>query len=270
MSNPTKTALLVELKEKITKKIENKETLGFIEAYNKTIEAIPNNKSQDAKTLILRIGAKYALMNSLLGIYDIFNDAFLSSSLRRRAMLSDGGALIFYKDNELNFFALEDYISDQDTLVNIAADNNENPTLTLWQGCEMTMPEKCEIILSFSQVYPSLFIKRKGTDNEIFIEEYPWNVNYVANSDLLIKEGKSGDYLKSGNLNMNEVRHSGSISKKQLLDDDFKEFSIELKEALEKYNVVIQMPYITPRADMLLKVSFDNKKPENEIILTTS
>ncbi|WP_281991470.1 hypothetical protein [Aquimarina aggregata] len=290
-------------------KVHN-ELMKFINSYDGMIKILDDFEKRELednstkskivfiknKYRIQRIVTKYNLMSSLIGIYDIFNEAFLMSSASRRSIFSDDGAVFFSKKNKegghiLEFFSLEDCVKNneeeelKDKLKTMVQTKEPGLDfhLQLWQGCEMTMPKGCKITLSFSQIYPSLYIKRIDNNDEIFIEEHPWNINYIADKDLLNYNNENqflSDVIAIENWDRIK-RRTGSISKNQLsaiirdeenVKDEFQKIELEVLKALDECDVVIQMPYITPRADILLQVSFNDnvKKDSNaEIILTT-
>lgn len=297
----------------IFKSYDNSKTndlLKFVNSYDETIRILdeiekkellenPDGKKTtfiENKYRIQRIVAKYNLMSSITGIYDLFNDAFLTSSHTRRAMLSDAGAVFFSKKNsngkkELEFFSLEKCIENNQeeelkAKIQKIVDTKEpslETRLQLWQGCEMAMPENCEITLSFSQIYPALYIKKrnKNSTDEIFIEEHPWNINYVANEGFLHHNMDNGPLKALVKNELKQIKtHKVCITKNQFKeifdtnnsDPEYQTIELTVLEALKKCDVVIQMPYINTRADILLKVSFQEKAEKDskpEIILTT-
>lgn len=210
------------------------------ETYQKGEEPYTNQKALEGKERILRIITRYNDMMLLTGIYPEYNNAFLKSDESRRAMLTtgcyilEGGKVTLEKPKEDAFY---------------------------WPGCDMAIPENAKIILSFNNPYPSAFIKQEN--GEIFIEENSWHLNYIDNDNLL--ESVTG--VDDNNIKAYEAAFPKGKTEKSS-DPNFQTIEMTVKEELKNYDIVVQVPYITPSADMLLKVSFKDKK--DEIILSTS
>ena len=51
-------------------------------------------------------------------------------------------------------------------------------SLHVWGGVGMIIPPQVQVVISFSQIYPTLFIRKKEGENEVFVEESPWNINW--------------------------------------------------------------------------------------------
>ncbi|WP_109438755.1 hypothetical protein [Aquimarina sp. AU119] len=260
---------ILEEKAKREVKIETKHSIEYIE-----------NKFK-----ILRIISKYNEMSTLIGVYNEYNEAFLDSNESRRAMLIDSGCL-FYKDKkELKVYPIENYLENEDELLELVKDKIENNTendLYFWQGCEMAIPKNSKIILNFNKPYPSVYIKKKEGEDEIFIEENSWHVNYIADKGFLevIEDQHNSNFLSA--IAENEIisvkTNKVSISKKEFanileengnLQKSYQAIDMKVLKALKDCEVVVQMPYITPSADMLVKVSFKGSEAD-ELILSTS
>ncbi|TPN85138.1 hypothetical protein [Aquimarina algicola] len=302
LQDPLAKERLQNLKNKI-KNIFSEHTLlnKRIKTYDNIVERLDdlekNQKKDKAhnedfiknKFKILRIISKYNEMSTLMGIYKEYNEVFLNSNESRRAMLIDTGCLFCQVNNELKIYPLENYADNEknaadliEIVQNLVKDTNNIDHIHFWQGCEMAIPKRSEIVLNFNKTYPSVYIKKRESKDEIFIEENSWHVNYIADKGFLkvINDEHRNDFV--GAILEDEIlsvkTHKVSISKKEYanrlnentnLQDDYQSINMQVLEALQKCDVVVQMPYIIPNADMLVKVSFKGSDTE-ELILSTS
>ncbi|WP_103071565.1 hypothetical protein [Aquimarina sediminis] len=238
------------------------------------------------KFRILRIISKYNEMSTLMGIYEEYNEVFLNSNESRRAMLIEGGCVFCKVNNELKIYPIDNYIEKQEELVDIVKslmssdDNIEH--LHFWQGCEMAIPKNSKIILNFNKPYPSVYVKKRESEDEIFIEENSWHVNYIADKGFLrVIEDEHRDHfhgavmedemlkIKTNKVSISKKEYANKLEENTNLQDDYQSINMKVLEALIDCDVVVQMPYITPSADMLVKVSFKGSDTE-ELILSTS
>lgn len=216
---------------------------------------------------------------------------------------------------------------------NTEIQKGENKPFLIWLGCQMTLPTKTQITLSFDSLYPTFYLGKKnrntrGGCNEIFMEEHPWTINAIYDTELGrqdddigslkpketsvkvlakfanglaykdLKEGELSDLQKIGVnksklfekqnlLNISSKYNykeeingaSGTINREEDVTSppSFRRFDFEVFPNSEDYDLILQMPYAPPKADMLVSLKI-NKSPQSpqgsdpfeEVILTTS
>ena len=159
------------------------------------------------KYLIRRRVSKVFTLNTYMSSESIVNDAFLSGSKERVAMLSFG-CLIHQdtKNGKIEIEPIEPFASENkiETLLSnfkkwFESYIKDDPKVEFffWPGCELVIPKEVKVTLGFNRAYPATFIKKKGSDKEICIEEGPWNITYVLNGEEFFRlNGKDFSTLK--------------------------------------------------------------------------
>jgi len=224
----------------------------------------------------------YDLLMVYFSIYPIYEELFLFSSEARRALLTNG--CVFGKDNhgKLLWCPLSD-------LGKLEIMNLSTESLYVWWGCHLSLPINTKVMLSFSKMYPNMYVKREksredGGSDEIFLEENPWSVNYVYDKNMIQKVEEQGQIIKSnsGNVGTNKQQgmmtffsknKSADTSSQQVKDSEnsFKKVDIFVDAIVEDCEIIVMLPYMPPKADMLLTMKFDqNDENKEEVILTSS
>ena len=101
-----------------------------------------------------------------------------------------------------------------------------------WGGVGMIIPPKVEVVVSFTQIYPSLFVKKKNANNEIFIEESPWNLNWETNDkNFFTINGETLTKIEGGDLEVepDSPEADGNLEKGDE-SKDIEDYSFKIKD----------------------------------------
>lgn len=178
----------------------------------------------------------------------------------------------------------------------------------LFNGVEMAIPEQAKTIMSFNRAYPIAVIRSKSQNSvskkeedpfrminsknqdheffEVHLEENPWSFTWSVNwpkileingSEILNEDETSGEDLP--------VNAGGSFSKRltsalraRILEYqesggveqvDYMNIEVKIRKVIENCEIIIQLPFMPPRADLLTNIQFDNEESPG-IILTCS
>jgi len=202
-------------------------------------KANPDNFAKiETKYKILRITSKYGMLMSMIAIYDGFYDAFLESSENRVLFLNNQKIKVCIEKK--NFFYSKILAENEEGYDSL----NENDWIE-WHGCEMKIPDGASITLDPNKTWPSIYIKNK--DGEIIIKERAWDADYFASPKSIVKKEKS---LNSGE------------------NEDFNNIKFSVNQPISDFDISIEVPFYTPRIDVLTEVSFNGSK--DPIVLTLS
>lgn len=190
----------------------------------------------ETKYKILRITSKYGMLMSMIAIYDGFNEAFLESSENRVLFLNDLKLKVCVEKKDFFFGRI---VTQHEKGYSSLNQNN----WVEWHGCEMKIPSNATITLDSNKTWPSIYIKNQN--GEIIIKERAWDVDYFASPKSIITKEKA--YNGDENHDFNTVKFS-------------------INESIEHFDISIELPFYTPRVDVLTEISFNGSK--DPIVLT--
>jgi len=220
------------------------------------------------------IWMSYHLFKVCLTYFPIYDEFYLMSSESRRMILTKGcvfwksGGEIKYQELKRHFLLSNKGSIRQKIVQECSYIPKEN--LFLWLGCHMSLPDKTKITLSFDRLYPNLYLgmNKKSNSNmseEIFIEENPWSVNAVYNKGMLT------DYDNNHSIETNQLNpfqfslNMFSESNDKYKPDEPKEFKrrdLNANNDSNDYDLILTIPYVPPKADMLVSMKIRNHNPE--------
>ncbi|MTI32496.1 hypothetical protein [Xanthovirga aplysinae] len=224
--------LVNRLKKLERTEIQGIENMEDPEAKNKKVKEI------ETKYKTLRITTKYAHLITMTGMYEGFYKAFTSSSKSR---------IRFLKDDHLKIGVNKENLGEIKDKEEKGFEQLDPSAWVEWKGCEMYIPEKTHIVLNPNLTWPTLYMRSE--DGEITIDERAWGAEVYSYPEELIND--------------NSNNKKSSLGK----NSEFNQLTVEVKEKLEEFHIVIELPFASPRADVLTKVNFCDKK--EAIILTT-
>ncbi|WP_271767584.1 hypothetical protein [Aquimarina algiphila] len=244
-------------------------------AYEAIIKKLTDKNLSKESFIISMVCDTYNLMTIYFDLIPIYNDVFLFNETSRRALVTYGCLFYYTKNNTLKVIPMTDDITTiKNDLSKILNDIGDESSLHFWKGCGMRIPEECSITISFTKVYPNLYIKSKTSDDKIFLEEQPWNVSLVYNGD----DGDNESFLDIPN-SLNPISHqivtpnsdmkNTNIPKGNGESNAIKKNSLTVNKEMQDCDMVVELPYMPPTADSLISIGFKNDNT-TEIILTTS
>ncbi|MDC1162428.1 hypothetical protein OAT18_03190 [Tenacibaculum sp.] len=270
--------------EVILKKLENENENSIREEIHLLIDISKvklSDNYEDIKKLktpfrIIQVYTTYNLMSVNFDLEPLYNDMFLHNNDTRKSMITKGSVfwyendklcyLLAGKSSQLEIDKLKDKIKTSYTIYN---------NVQWWRGCHAELPENCKVILSFDNIYPTLYVKKYNSNDEIFLEEQAWSMNMIYNKSL-VNQSKSNFEDSTPN----EIGSKGKSSLPSQISfpiktsgASFQDILVDVNAAAKDCDIIAVMPYTPSKADLLLRLSFnktDSDTTVDEIILTTS
>ncbi|WP_271782631.1 hypothetical protein [Aquimarina algiphila] len=238
-------------------------------AYEAIIKKLNDKNLSRESFIISMVCDTYNLMGIYFDLIPIYNDVFLFNEASRRALVTYGCLFYYTKSNTLKVIPMTDDVSTlKNDLSKILNDIGDKSSLHFWKGCGMRIPEECNITISFTKVYPNLYIKSKTSDEKIFLEEQPWNVSIVYDEDYL-DVPKSLNPISHQITTPNSNMKNTNIPKGSGESNNVKKNSLTVNKEMKDCDMVVELPYMPPTADSLIAIGFKDDEIE-EIILTTT
>ncbi|HAA13149.1 MAG TPA: hypothetical protein DCE41_16245 [Cytophagales bacterium] len=285
-----------------------KEDNSSSEAYNRTL-----NESLDhilRKFRLQKIVTCVHLLSTSMGLDHLYSYAFFKDSPTRIALYSRG-ALFYQKDvfkdeehqqmnrDKSNISTRSINTSSIAELIQFVGDyrnlSNEKKVqlsgLYYWPGIEAEFPERTTLMISYDQLYPTLYVRNTITGetlNELFIQENPYSINITYNEEVFTPDEQgqnnpklkqfatspAGGKIQDGNHMVNFAQIPRTIPKGLKIENevglyDYSDLSLFLKQS-DNYELVIQIPYTPPFADMLLNLNFSSSNKGEALILSST
>lgn len=231
------------------------------------------DQEQTSKYMILNVYNRFFMLGTLLSIVDErIYDLFLGSNDFRTKLITNGG-VVKVKNGRLSYFSYERFffptdpefdadidfeLNDDGIETDIVADkeNKEGEIVFDWPGCSVVLPKdfKVQTILNPKISFPSFYINQieegKQDFKSVSIFETNRGVDILQSEPDLVMTKESVQELEMSFLN-------------PIKSDGYSYKSIDLilaKRLFEKgYNLILEVPFSTPRQDILTKISREGK-----------
>ena len=239
------------------------------------------------KFKILRICQMYDQVCNQMGAVSMLNDAFLKSPDHRRAIATTGAVLIpnLQENQGFTFTALTDVVKenaqagqmDSINFFSMVEKGMNSPQLTseppflYVPGIGMEIPEKAKVAIAYDRIWPMIFVQKKGTGEQFNMAENSYSLDIVYDQSLKISTQGPANFQQTPKTNLSFLNYAklGKQIKGPGFDSDLSNFGnlvVNFPKDLDDYDVVVTLPYITPRADFLVTMNFgDDKQNQTEL-----
>jgi len=211
----------------------------------------------------MEIVTYHGIMSALMSVHEGFKRAFMDSNDNRIKFLTDTHVKVkIQKEGSDDTYKVGDVvdadIKDFDTLL--------FPYWIEWTGCKMRVPKNAYITFNSQIAWPSIYVKNKQEDGkrlEVSIYERAWDIDIYASDPKKVSYPVQHT-LGGGKAESTEPKLI-TISKNSYDHKDFNHIKVTIKEKLEEFDLVIEIPMIAPFMDVLTEVRFEDHDEHSSV-----